>query len=218
MKRNLLACLFHLLVFISASLGVGFVLGNIRFMGDYGRMSEAPFLVTFTGLSNLNMGIAALGCFLYRAICRKPLPIWLFLVHMISVACVSVTFLVTAVYLAPSVADQWWKLYINGSFFNHFLTPILALAGFLLLEENHGLKYRFCLFSLIPIGIYGTFYCIRAFPHVDTSKSANLYYDIYGLTRAGIPVTLLLFALFMGLFFGLTALLNLQNRTKKKND
>ena len=215
-RRFVIAVVFDALIILSALSGILLNVFDIRFMADAGRLSETPFFVTFTGLSNVFVLLVGLLCLIIRLVQRKTtLPIWAFIIRMTSCACILLTFLVTAVYLTPSVGSLWWRLYINGSLFNHLVTPLLSILGFILVEEKRSLRYPVCLYSLIPIGCYGVFYCIRAFPHVDPGQPTDLYYDIYGLCRAGIPVAILLLFAFMGAVLGFTSLLYLQNRMKK---
>ena len=216
-KRNwYLALLGDFLLLASSCLGVGAVLGGWKFMSDCGMMTEAPFLVTFTGLSNLLIGVVALLCLLARVIKKEAkLPSWLFVTRMVFVAMIMVTFLVTAVYLSPSVGPDWWKLYINGSLFNHLITPVWAVLAFLLFEPRSLLSYRCTFFTFVPMGIYGIFYLIRAYTHVGPDGTISLVYDIYGLARWGLWATIGIFFAFMAASFLLCLLLFFQNSRKE---
>lgn len=200
-----------------ATFGVVATLCHWLFMVNQERMSEAPFLVTFTGLSNLAIGLVAWMCLLTR-LCRKQekLPSWLFVFRLVFTAEIMVTFLVTAVYLVPSVGAKWWALYINGSLFNHLLTPLWAIASFTVLEKRTSLRWTCCFASFIPMTAYGLFYMVRAYTHVNEAGTIDLYYDIYGLTRWGIWVTVGLLFAFAALSFGLCVLLYFLNAKMKK--
>ena len=186
-------------------------------MVNLDRMTEAPFLSTFTGLSNILVGLVALICLFVRLRMKsRRLPRWLFVTKLVSVAEIMVTFLITAAYLAPSVGAQWWRLYVNASLFNHFLTPVLAIAGFLVWEEKGTLRYPCCFFTSIPMGAYATFYAFNCYTHVDASGQVDLRYDIYGLTRWG-PWMLALLALgFLALSIGMATALFLLNKRKSR--
>ena len=189
---------------------------GFNFMADLGRLTTAPFFVTFTGLSNVLIGLVALTCFIVRLI-RKDvaLPSWLFVTRLAATSCISFTMLVTAAYLAPSVGEEWWRLYINSSLFNHFFTPAWAIASFMLFEERTSLKYPCCLYSMIPMAAYGIFYLIRAYTHVDASGNIDLHYDVYGLARWGLAGTIGFMFAFLALNLGIASLLYLQNCCKK---
>ncbi len=113
-----------------------------------------------------------------------------------------ITLLATLCYLVPSTGNSWWRLYVNANLFNHLLTPLIAMSAYFLVEAKYSFKYKYVLASIIPMLIYGTMYLIRALPHYDPSKKADLYYDIYGFTRFGVFATfgiLILFILLAGL-------------------
>lgn len=210
-----LAC--DAVLFCFALFGVLATFLNFYFMMDLGRLTEASFAVTFTGQSNMLVGLVALVCFIFRLKDRKrALPAWLFVVRLISVALISITFLITAGYLSPSVGAEWWRLYINSSLFNHLLTPLLAIVSFLVLEPRTDLGWRCCLYSLIPMGAYGIFYLTRAYTHVGPDGKIDYYYDIYGFARFGIGGTIGLFAAFMAFSLGLTYGFYVLNRKKKQ--
>ena len=218
MRFILALCSDALLVGLSA-FGVFSTVFGFNFMANLERLSAAPFFVTFTGLSNAAMGLIALVCFIVRLLHKNAaLPSWLFVTRLAGTAAISITMLITAAYLAPSVGEEWWRLYINASLFNHFFTPAWSIASFMLFEERSKLRYTYCFFSMIPMVAYGVFYLIRAYTHVDPSGSIDLYYDIYGLARWGLGGTIGLLLAFLALDFGLTSLLYLQNHCKKPTD
>ena len=207
-RKALLPILLDALTFLSATLGVTAVLANWRFMSPAPRLTEAPFLCSFTGLSNLSVGIVALLCLLFRLIGKKTtLPYPLFIVKCCFAGLILITFLVTACYLSPSTGDQWWRLYINGGLFNHLLTPILATLAFLLGEPKRPTRFHDALYVCIPMGCYAVFYMIRAYTHIPPEGGLDLYYDIYGFARWGIGVTIALLFAFIVLSIGLATML-----------
>ena len=144
-KRFLLLNIFDILVFVLMVLGITFSIVDVRFMGDYPRLSALPIYETFTGLSNIFLGLVCLLCALYRLIKKeKALPKHLFILKIISLASITITFVTTAAILSPMAGTSWWRLYINNNIFNHFLTPLLAIITFLVLEEKVELDFRFC--------------------------------------------------------------------------
>ena len=218
-KRRCYTCLVgDGLLFAFAAFGVTATLCNWHFMADLGRLTETPFLYTFTGLSNLLMGVVALLCFIVRIKRHDAkLPVWASVIRMVFTSNIAITFLITAAYLAPSVGAQWWRLYINANLFNHLLTPLWAIFTFLVIEPKTELKFKHTFFALIPMGVYGVFYFIRAYSHIDASGRIDLYYDIYGLARFGVGMTILFLFGFLLLAWGITAILYLLNTHKKGN-
>ena len=215
-QRRLAIIITDLLTFAFSMCGLLFTLFNVRFMGNYPRLTSIPYLLTFTGLSNLFVGLACLACSLVR-LKRKDnsLPSPLFVIKIVSLAEISITFVTTALYLAPNLGNEWWRLYLNASLFNHFLTPVTAIVGFLLLEEYKEIPFKYCFFSLIPVPLYSVMYVINVYTHLKPDGSTDLAYDIYGFMRFGVFVFILFFIGFVTFSFGLTVLYRLLNKQRR---
>lgn len=209
---------FNLLAFLEL-LTFGFMLFalisifcDFRFMVDLPRLASIPYLMTFTGLSNLLIGLVSLLCALYRIIFKNnKLPKWLFICKIIFLSQITITFLITALYLSPNLGKDWWMLYINAGLFNHFITPLLAIISFLLLEPKVEIKWNRCFYSFIPIALYAVIYISNVFTHLNADGSTNIAYDIYGFFRFGYFVFILFILFFFALTFGLTILYRLVN-------
>ena len=132
-KRGFIAIIvLDLLVFISMVIGISLTIFDVRFMVDLPRLSSQSIFMTFTGLSNVFIGLVCLGCAIYRIIKKEiTLPAYLLLIKIIALADITITFVITATYLAPSIGSSWWRLYINNNLFNHFSTS-LSLKLFLI--------------------------------------------------------------------------------------
>ena len=215
-KRYVSLIILELLTFVSAVLGITFSMCDVRFMGDYPRLSSLPILMTFTGLSNAFIGLVCLGCAIYRLIKREnKLPKVLFLLKIIALADITITFVVTATYLAPSLGSSWWRLYINNNIFNHFITPLLAITTFILLEEYVELDWRYCFYSLVPLSMYALMYVINVYSHLTPEGKTSLAYDIYGFCRFGVFFLIIFLIGFLVISFGLTCVYRLLNKQKR---
>ena len=201
----LIVCDF--IILISSIIGLLFSALDVRFMVDVERLSSLPILMTFTGLSNLFIGLVCLGCAVYR-LRRKDVHISrpLFLLKLISLSEITITLVITAAVLAPQLGSSWWRLYINNNLFNHFITPLLALIAFIVFEPYTEISFSSCFFALIPIVLYGIFYVLDIVTQLNEDGSINSVYDIYGLLKFGIPIGVLFFVGFLGASFGLTVL------------
>ena len=216
-KSNLLALIIlDFAVFVLMVLGITFSIFDVRFMGDFPRLSSLPILMTFTGLSNLFIGLVCLACAINRLVKKEVvLPKILFIIKIIALADITITFLTTALYLAPSIGSIWWRLYINNNIFNHFLTPIVAIVTFILLEEYVETNWKDCFFSLIPLALYGVFYIINVYTHLTPEGKTSLTYDIYGFCRFGVFVLILFLIAFAAISFGLTCAYRLLKKQKR---
>ena len=133
-KRFLALIILEFTTFVLMVLGITFSIFDVRFMVDYPRLSSLPIYMTFTGLSNIFIGVVCLFSAIYRLLKKELiLPKPLFLLKIIALADITITFIVTATYLSISLGSNWWRLYINNNIFNHLLTPLVAIITFILL-------------------------------------------------------------------------------------
>jgi len=214
-KRYLSLIILDVAVFFLMVIGITFSIFDVRFMVDYPRLATLPILMTFTGLSNVFIGVVCLLCSIYRIVKKDiKLPMVLFLLKIIALAEITITFIITATYLAPQLGSSWWRLYINNNIFNHFLTPVVAIITFILLEVRHDLPFKYCFFSFAPIVMYGVMYAINVYTHLKPDGSTDLDYDIYGFMRFGIPIIILFLIGFLGISFALTILYRFLNKKR----
>lgn len=216
-KRGFIAIIvLDLLVFISMVIGISLTIFDVRFMVDLPRLSSQSIFMTFTGLSNVFIGLVCLGCAIYRIIKKEiTLPAYLLLIKIIALADITITFVITATYLAPSIGSSWWRLYINNNIFNHFLTPLLAVITFLILERYREFSWKYCFLSLVPLLLYGVLYLTNVYTHLTPEGKTDLTYDIYGFCRFGTGILVLFLIGFMAISFGLTLLYWFLNKQKR---
>ena len=216
-KRGFIAIIvLDLLVCISMVIGISLTIFDVRFMVDLPRLSSQSIFMTFTGLSNVFIGLVCLGCAIYRIIKKEiTLPAYLLLIKIIALADITITFVITATYLAPSIGSSWWRLYINNNIFNHFLTPLLAVITFLILERYREFSWKYCFLSLVPLLLYGVLYLTNVYTHLTPEGKTDLTYDIYGFCRFGTGILVLFLIGFMAISFGLTLLYWFLNKQKR---
>ena len=215
-KRVLALIILDILTFILMVLGILFSVFDVRFMVDYPRLSTLPIYWTFTGLSNIFIGLVSLGCAIYRLVRKESsLSKPLFLIKVIAVAEITITFVITACVLAPRLGSSWWRLYINNNLINHFLTPLLAIFTYLFLEEKVEIENRLCFFAVVPMLAYCVFYGLNVYTRLGADGSIDPKYDIYGLAKFGPFFSALFLISFVGLSIGFTMLYRLQNDKKK---
>ena len=215
-KKFLAVIILDLITAVSMILGITFSIFDVRFMANYPRLSSLPILMTFTGLSNVFIGLVCLGCAIYR-FGKKEMKLSkpLFLLKIIALADITITFVITATYLSINLGSSWWRLYINNNLFNHFLTPILAVVTFILLEEYVETNWKDCFYSLVPLSMYAIFYVINVYTHLTPEGKTDLAYDIYGFCRFGIFFLILFLIGFLSTSFGLTFVYRLINKKKR---
>ena len=216
-KRFWTINILDLVTFALMVLGITFSIFDVRFMVNLPRLSSQPILMTFTGLSNVFIGLVCLFSALYRIIKKeKTLPVYLLIIKMIALADITITFVITATYLAPSIGSSWWRLYINNNIFNHFLTPLLAIISFIAFEEYVKFNWKYCFLAIVPIALYGIMYLTNVYSHLTPEGKTDLAYDIYGFCRFGIGFLILFLVGFLLISFALTLFYYWLNKRKEK--
>ena len=211
-KRFTALSILELITFTSMLFGLISIFTDFRFMVDLPRLASIPFLTTYTGLSNLFIGVVCLVCALYRIIYKvDKLPKWLFIIKLVFISQITITFFITALYLSPQLGADWWMLYNNAGLFNHLITPLLAIIPFLFLERKVEIKWYMCFYSLIPIVLYAVLYITNVFTHLNPDGSTSTTYDIYGFFRFGGGYFILFLIGFFIIAFGICLLYRLEN-------
>ncbi|MCF0130828.1 MAG: hypothetical protein HUJ71_03830 [Pseudobutyrivibrio sp.] len=123
---------------------------------------KAYMLVYYTEISNLLSLVIAVITLAYRLISKeKKLTRGLILCKYTTTVMLSVTFIIVTVVLFPLYvkAGSWGtgfeKLYLGASFFNHFFTPAISFAGFMIENINVSLKPLDAAIATISTVVYG---------------------------------------------------------------
>ena len=136
----------------------------------------------FTVQSNLFMGVAS-GISLYYLLFKKDkYPIWIVIVKLMAVTCLTLTFLTVVGYLAPLMGID--LVFLGPNLYMHLIIPVLSIVTFILIEPKVDLKFKFNLFSIIPSGTYGIFYisCVSAFNDFGNVEGWDWYaFGTYGI-------------------------------------
>ena len=208
--------ILDIVTFVLMVLGITFSIFDVRFMVDLPRLSTLPILMTFTGLSNVFIGVVCLLCALYRIIKKeRVLSKALFVLKIIALADITITFIITATYLSFSLGNEWWRLYINNNIFNHLLTPLLSIVTFIIFEQYVEINWKLCFLCFIPLSLYGFVYLDNVYTHLTPDGKTSLDYDIYGFCRFGVGILILFLIGFLATSFGLTFLYRLINKQKR---
>jgi len=173
-------------LFINVVIAVGSVLAWLSIM--FGRGSELELalrgiksLKYYTVLSNL---FSAIACAIY-ALCflvpaRTPEP-WILGLKLASTTTVMITFLTTALLLAPVYG--WHSMYKKGNFWLHLVLPLLALVDVCLFVPIRTLSPWFALGAVAFTAAYAVGY-LRPVLKYGAEKDGKVY-DFYGFLRWG---------------------------------
>jgi hypothetical protein len=120
------------------------------------RRSFSSFFVFFTNDSNLLAAVSAI-CLLFFILKNKDAapPRWITQLRYIATLCLSLTFFVVILVLAPMMGS-YYELVISGEFkCYHLICPILSFISFVFFEKgNPPLQRKDRLIALIPVVLY----------------------------------------------------------------
>ncbi len=159
----------------------------------------------FTVDSNILLGISSfiLAIYEYRVLKKKrsDIPYWVYLIKYMGTCAVALTFVITLLWLSPSLGKNFYLLYLNSNFVFHLVAPILAFISYTKYEKND-LSFKSTLLCLLPLFSYAIFYVSNLIAHFD-NNTVDPKYDFYGFVKGGkgsIVVALILIAMITYIF------------------
>ena len=136
----------------------------------------------YTVDSNIIVGIASFIMVIYEVLycCHKidKIPKYAYILKYIGTVGVSLTFLVTLLYLAPLLGSNFILLYVNTNLLFHLIVPILSIVSYVKYEKEI-LEFKYTFIALISMIIYAIYYVINILIHLDNGKVVKEY-DWYG--------------------------------------
>ena len=174
----------------------------LMFFGDPSVLASTRWeaFKYFTVQSNVFAAITALISLIYLFKKNKSYPVWLITTKLVSSVGVGVTFTVVIVYLVQIYPIE--LLYNNANLFLHGIIPVLAIASFVLLEPKAKINFKVNFFSLLPVGIYGTFYLINVAANNDFGNYNGA--DWYAFGKFGVWIGLLSLSIILIMSFAIS--------------
>ena len=206
------AFLVDMVIFAAICMFTGF-----RFMpGDLIlETTKIEMFIFFTVDSNIFLGIAAfiLMIFELRLFAKKieEIPKWVYLLKLSATGCVTLTFIVTACYLAPFSSFGYFDFFKNSNLFFHFLIPVVSIISFIFLDNTNKIKFKDNFICLVPVILYAIFYVINVFTHLENGKTSTKY-DFYGFVRGGLGSIAIVAFLILAITFIFNIILYLLNK------
>ena len=200
MKKIKISFYINIVIFIFVLFGVVSMLTGFYFMGEEKLLTATRLgaFKFFTVDSNVFMGIISLifSVYEYKLINKKiEIPKILYILKLMSTLGVTITFLITLLYLAPFYENGFLVLYKNSNLFFHLIVPLLSLITFVFFEKSDKIEFRETFYGLIPFILYSIFYVLNILLNEKTIK-----YDFYNFTNNGknsIVVALIVIMIFV---------------------
>ena len=165
-----------------------YLTGGGSLLSSRGLMS----LKYYTTLSNIFAGIAAVIMIVVLARTKSgKVPVWAAVTKFASAVTVSVTFLVTLFFLAPTMGIG--GLYTGELMFMHAVGPVLTVVSFFMNRDLPEMKTSSALWATLPTILYGGVYSANIMLNgVGSGMNTN---DWYGFAAAGVHTVPFVYAL-----------------------
>ena len=164
----------------------------------------------YTVDSNLFMGIVSL-IFIIFLLRKKNIPKLIYIFKLSATIGVMLTFLTTAIYLAPYAKYGYFSVFTNSNLFFHFLVPAVSFISFVFFEKTNKLNFKECLIVVIPTIIYALCYVINILMHLENGKVIAKY-DFYGFANGGVIGIVIVFIFMILVTFVIGFVLRYLNR------
>lgn len=177
-----------------------YLTGGGSLLSSRGLMS----LKYYTTLSNIFAGIAAVIMIVVLARTKSgKVPVWAAVTKFASAVTVSVTFLVTLFFLAPTMGIG--GLYKGELMFMHAVGPVLTVVSFFMNRDLPEMKPSSALWATLPTILYGGVYSANIMLNgVGSGMNTN---DWYGFAAAGVHTVPFVYALMVLLTYLLSLLM-----------
>jgi len=179
-----LNCFIFFLVLICST----FMFLGIKFMPDKTllEVSKIEMFKFYTVDSNILMAIISLIFAIYEIKLLKgkidKIPNKIFILKIIGTSAISLTFIVTALFLTPQYG--LYAMYNNNNLFFHLIVPLLSLITYIVFEKHEN-KYKYAIYGIIPMFIYSIYYTSMIIINLD-NDGLTFKYDFYGFLNGKI--------------------------------
>lgn len=190
MTKLKISIILNFIITILVIIATVFMIEGIYFMGEELLLSEKGFglFKFFTVQSNVLMGVISFIFLLFEIKAlknkNKEIPKCLYILKLVFTVGVVLTFLTTALFLAPTSVHGYFSLFKNSNLFFHFVIPVLSGVTFVCFEKSDKIKFKYVFAGVFPMLVYGIFYTINVFMHTVDGKILPEY-DWYGFVAGG---------------------------------
>lgn len=210
MKDTKTALTLNSVIFVMGVLGAVFTFTGVRLTGANDTVSGFSALKYYTVLSNIFAavisGAAAVCEYLYMKGKIKTVPTPLYVLKLSATTCVSLTFLIVMIYLAPFNPDGFFSMFTNSNLLFHFVIPVLSFTVFVFYEKTKSIKFYYTFVSVIPTLFYGIFYAVIA--ALNTADGEIIpEYDWYRFFYGGVFAAVAIYIVILGLAYLISFLL-----------
>ncbi len=171
----------------------------------------------FTVQSNLLMGVVAL-IFAIKEIQLlnnkiEDINVKFYILKLMATTAVGLTFLTVFAYLGPIAKDGIISLLMNSSLFFHLIIPVISMLNFVIFERTDKIKIKNSVYTLIPTVLYGVYYSINVFIHMENGLVSTKY-DWYWFVQNGVWTAIIVIPLMLAVTYIIGLILWRLNKAK----
>lgn len=180
MEKVKKSIIYNTIIFLLVLFGTIFMISGYQFMSNTSLLDSTGLSAFkfYTVDSNVLAGISSLVMLVYEILFLNnkidKIPKHVFLLKYISVVGVSLTFLITAFYLAPLFGKNFILLYMNTNLFFHLFVPVLSVVSYIKYEKSN-MEYKYAFYTLSSVIIYAIYYISNILSHLDNGKVVKEY-------------------------------------------
>lgn len=188
MKKIKISLIINIIIVLIVIIGNIFMFTGIKFMpgGSLLEVSKIEMFKFYTVDSNILIGIISLIFIIYENKLLKKeireIPKLIYILKLVGTSAISLTFLTTAIFLAPQYG--FYAMYNNNNLFFHLIVPLLSIITFIFFEK-YDYKCNHALLGIIPMFVYSIYYTVNVLTHLN-SDGLTFKYDFYGFLQGNI--------------------------------
>lgn len=188
MKKIKVSLILNIIIVLLVIFATIFMFTGFKFMpgGSLLEVSKVEMFKFYTVDSNILMGIVSLIFIIYEKKLLKnkikEIPKKVYILKLIATSGISLTFITTSFFLAPSYG--FYAMFNNSNLFFHLVVPVLSIITYIFFEKHEN-KYKYAFFGIIPMFLYSIFYIANVLIHLNNG-GLTFKYDFYGFLQGNL--------------------------------
>lgn len=218
MKKIKVSLILNIIIVLLVIFATIFMFTGFKFMpgGSLLEVSKVEMFKFFTVDSNILMGIVSLIFIIYEKKLLKnkikEIPKKVYILKLIATSGISLTFITTSFFLAPSYG--FYVMFNNSNLLFHLVVPVLSIITYIFFEK-HDNKYKYAILGIIPMFLYSIFYTTNILIHLNNG-GLTFKYDFYGFLQGNLNNIYLVIPVIYLISYIISILLVFGNRKIKK--
>lgn len=218
MKKIKVSLILNIIIVLLVIFATIFMFTGFKFMpgGSLLEVSKVEMFKFFTVDSNILMGIVSLIFIIYEKKLLKnkikEIPKKVYILKLIATSGISLTFITTSFFLAPTYG--FYAMFNNSNLLFHLVVPVLSIITYIFFEK-HDNKYKYAILGIIPMFLYSIFYTTNILINLNNG-GLTFKYDFYGFLQGNLNNIYLVIPVIYLISYIISILLVFGNRKIKK--